>query len=82
MRCCWGASRVCSRRLLLASITFVHAPILPTPHRRHSLSLYANVSSIRWDYESEDCAGCEFERVAGCSQGARARVCACVANHS
>ena len=34
---------------------------LPRPvPRRHSLSLYANVSSIRWDYESEDVAGCEW----------------------
>jgi hypothetical protein len=30
--------------------------------RRHSLSLYANISSIRWDYDSEDVAGCAYWR--------------------
>ena len=29
------------------------------PRVRHSLSLYASISSIRWDYDSDAVAGCE-----------------------
>lgn len=28
---------------------------------RHSLSLYTNISSIRWDYDSELVTGCKFD---------------------
>lgn len=32
----------------------------PRPHlRRHSISLYANICSIKWDYDSKDIAGRE-----------------------
>ena len=30
------------------------------PRVRHSLSLYASISSIRWDYDSDAVAGCEW----------------------
>ena len=45
--------------LRTATATLMADHSATVPRVRHSLSLYANISSIRWDYDSEAVAGCK-----------------------